>query len=322
MDPWSLRASDADRAKYLDVLGEAFAEGRLSAEEYDERIEAVYQARTYRDLVPVLEALPVKPGSVPGPPTLHSQPAGRSTNPNPTTGSVGVPAGQAQAGPPPTASGRLVPVPPAAIANASPATSQGSGAITAIFSSQNREGQWLMPPLQSASAVMGEVILDLTSAVLPSYEVEIRAFALMGSVIVKVPDSVRVEVSGTPFMGEFVTKDKRKGADRQRVPSDPSPVVRVSGAAIMGSVEVRIVKPKPHQLALSILQQTAPGPPPFGGPQPAVDQAPRKPELSPPTTKPSGEQGPSPEEGSGPAREPGLAPNPEASEDGRRDTGD
>ena len=80
IDPWSLRASDADREKYLDVLRDAYAEGRLTAEEYDERIEATYKARTYRELVPVLESLPVKPGAVPGPPPLLVQ-GGRTAIP-------------------------------------------------------------------------------------------------------------------------------------------------------------------------------------------------------------------------------------------------
>jgi uncharacterized membrane protein len=43
-------AGDADREQAADLLKEAFAEGRLTQAEYEERIGRVYQARTYGDL--------------------------------------------------------------------------------------------------------------------------------------------------------------------------------------------------------------------------------------------------------------------------------
>jgi hypothetical protein len=66
----ALRASDADRDVVHRVLGGAYADGRITREEFDERSEAVMGARTLgelpvliRDLVPV-SGLPV-PRSVP-----------------------------------------------------------------------------------------------------------------------------------------------------------------------------------------------------------------------------------------------------------------
>jgi hypothetical protein len=56
-----LRASDADRDQAADQLREALAEGRLTPEEHAERIELVYSARTYAQLAPVLQDLPVAP---------------------------------------------------------------------------------------------------------------------------------------------------------------------------------------------------------------------------------------------------------------------
>ncbi|NVI86880.1 DUF1707 and DUF2154 domain-containing protein [Actinomadura sp. BRA 177] len=53
-----MRASDADRDEVADRLREALAEGRITAEEHAERIDAVYQAKTYADLEPVLSNLP------------------------------------------------------------------------------------------------------------------------------------------------------------------------------------------------------------------------------------------------------------------------
>jgi hypothetical protein len=52
-----MRASDADRDIVLRTLGEAYAEGRLDREEYDERSDAVAAAKTLGELPVVLEDL-------------------------------------------------------------------------------------------------------------------------------------------------------------------------------------------------------------------------------------------------------------------------
>ena len=53
-----LRASDADRDRAASVLNEALAQGRLTAEEHSERLDAVYAAKTHADIVPVIDDLP------------------------------------------------------------------------------------------------------------------------------------------------------------------------------------------------------------------------------------------------------------------------
>lgn len=53
-----MRASDSDRDKVADRLREALADGRITPEEHAERIDAVYKAKTYADLEPVLSDLP------------------------------------------------------------------------------------------------------------------------------------------------------------------------------------------------------------------------------------------------------------------------
>jgi hypothetical protein len=57
-DPRLMRASDADRELVAEVLRTAAAEGRLQLHELDERLAAVYAARTYADLEPVTHDLP------------------------------------------------------------------------------------------------------------------------------------------------------------------------------------------------------------------------------------------------------------------------
>jgi hypothetical protein len=69
-----LRASDADREHVAELLGRAFAEGRLSTDEYGERLEAVYAARTMGELRPLVADLPVTFA----PPTAAGMPAARA----------------------------------------------------------------------------------------------------------------------------------------------------------------------------------------------------------------------------------------------------
>src|SRR4051812_26241637 len=66
-DPWAqftqdprrpdsapLRASDGDRDVALTVLGDSYAEGRLTKEEYDERSDRAVASRTLGELVPLI----------------------------------------------------------------------------------------------------------------------------------------------------------------------------------------------------------------------------------------------------------------------------
>jgi hypothetical protein len=54
----TLRASDADREQIAERLRQATAEGRLLAEELEERLEATFTARTYGELDAVVVDLP------------------------------------------------------------------------------------------------------------------------------------------------------------------------------------------------------------------------------------------------------------------------
>jgi Domain of unknown function (DUF1707) len=54
----SIRASDADRDSVADRLRHAATEGRLATEEFEQRLESVFSARTYGQLETVLSDLP------------------------------------------------------------------------------------------------------------------------------------------------------------------------------------------------------------------------------------------------------------------------
>ena len=61
-----LRASHADRERAVDVLKAAFAEGRLSQDEYTDRVGQAHASRTYADLGALVADLPVGPlGTLP-----------------------------------------------------------------------------------------------------------------------------------------------------------------------------------------------------------------------------------------------------------------
>ncbi len=57
----TLRASDADREHISERLRHAAGEGRIAAEELEERLEAVFAARTYGELDAVVVDLPGTP---------------------------------------------------------------------------------------------------------------------------------------------------------------------------------------------------------------------------------------------------------------------
>jgi len=230
-DPWLFRASDADRESYLDLLREAYAEGRLDAQEYEERMGLALSAKTYRDLYVLLAELPIEGARIPGPPVAGAGAGGRMV---PVSAPGNYPARQPEGG--------------------------LDNSVLAILSSASRKGPWLVPTELTAVGVLGEVTLDLTSAVLTSATTVIRCNAVLGSVNVIVPDAVQVHVDGSGILGDFNTKDKRKRSDRTRTPAPDAPKIRITGIALLGSVEVRLVVPKGP--GLTMLQRPSIEPPP------------------------------------------------------------
>ena len=202
-----MRASDADREKVANVLREAYAEGRLTAVEHQDRLEEAYRATTYGELVPVMRDLPVPPGTlaIPGANAIGVAPASAPAN-------GGLSVNPALAG-------------------------QGDSSMVAIFSGFKRTGAWTVPPEMSALCVFGGGELDLTEAVLTAKETVITAICLFGGLEITVPEGVvvRGEIVGI-FGGSETPGD---------VAPAGAPVIVVKGAAIFGGVEVhRPKKPR------------------------------------------------------------------------------
>ncbi|MDO8213439.1 DUF1707 domain-containing protein [Conexibacter sp. CPCC 206217] len=62
-----LRASDAERERTVTQLREHFGSGRISEEEFDERSDAAYAARTVSELRALVADLPALPAAAPRP---------------------------------------------------------------------------------------------------------------------------------------------------------------------------------------------------------------------------------------------------------------
>ena len=56
--PADLRVSDAEREHHAELLREHAAQGRLTVDELDERLDRVYAARTVGELAPIVSDLP------------------------------------------------------------------------------------------------------------------------------------------------------------------------------------------------------------------------------------------------------------------------
>jgi hypothetical protein len=54
----NMRAASADRERAVDVLKAGFAEGRLTQDEYNERVDRAYASRTYGELIALTADLP------------------------------------------------------------------------------------------------------------------------------------------------------------------------------------------------------------------------------------------------------------------------
>ena len=201
--------SDADRARFADVIGDAFAEGRLTHEEYEERLTTTMAARTVADLVPVLEGLPPAQAAAAMAPLV-------GISPIPPSG--------------PGAATTQWRAPSDAVAS--------SSSVVAIFGGAARKGEWVVPAQLTAFAMFGGVELDLRSARFAGAEAEITAVALFGGIEITVPEGLAVHIDGVGIFGGF-----DQGGEGPGQPG--APVLRVKGAALFGGVDV---KRKPRRL--------------------------------------------------------------------------
>jgi hypothetical protein len=102
----------------------------------------------------------------------------------------------------------------------------------ALLSSIERRGRWRLATRNHFSAVLGSIALDLREAVLPGPEIEIEARAVLGSVVVIVPEGVEVELTGG---GALSSENLRVDG----TPPEGAPRIRIRHSGVLGSVEIR-----------------------------------------------------------------------------------
>ncbi|MFD8027223.1 DUF1707 domain-containing protein [Streptomyces sp. NPDC059717] len=167
-----LRASDADRERVVEVLRDAVAEGRLDMEEFEERLEATYKARTYGELAPITRDLPAA-GVVAPAVSLVKEPVESGGWAERIVGGEG-----------------------------------SSASAVAVMSGFQRKGRWTVPKRFNCFAFWGGGEIDLREAYFADREVEINCIAVMGGMSVIVPPGVEVVVRGVGIMGGFDQREE------------------------------------------------------------------------------------------------------------------
>jgi hypothetical protein len=196
----NLRAADADRDQVATVLSTAYAEGRITREEHDERLDQVMRARTFDDLVPITSDLVPLPAATPDPSSYTP------TTPAPVDG-------------------------PARSFAVDTTRDSGPDQMIAIFGGATRKGRWRMPKRSNAVALFGGVDIDLTEATFEGTEIEITGFWCFGGMEIKAPAGVEVRDRTAGIFGG--TEIKGLGD-----PLPGAPVITIKGVSLFGGVSV------------------------------------------------------------------------------------
>lgn len=160
-----LRASDQNRDQVAALLGEALSTGQLSHDEYSERLDSLYQAKTVGELELLTQDLQVE---------RHRS----ATSPASFTAGA------------------------SAISYA-PGESTQPDNVVAIFGGAERKGRWRVRRKTTALAVFGGIKFDLSEAVFEAKEVEITVNAIFGGAEIILPEGVEVRCEGVGIFGGY-----------------------------------------------------------------------------------------------------------------------
>jgi hypothetical protein len=106
--------------------------------------------------------------------------------------------------------------------------------VFAMMGGSERTGSWVPARTIDALAIMGGIGLDFRQARFAPGVTTVNAAAIMGGIEILVPPGIRVESNGIGIMGGFESFDQTGDSD------DPdAPVLRISGIALMGAVEIK-----------------------------------------------------------------------------------
>lgn len=113
-------------------------------------------------------------------------------------------------------------------------TRAGSRRLWAVFGGLERKGRWQVPRQLAIRCVMGGAELDFREADFGPGVTELRLHCVMGGAQIVVPPWLQVDVDMSAIMGGV--------ENRSRVSAEPDPgrpILRITGLAVMGGVEVK-----------------------------------------------------------------------------------
>jgi hypothetical protein len=204
-EPLSPNLSRA-REQKISELSDHFANDDLTLEDLERRIERVYKAATIADLDVITADL-------------------RSAAPvvDPRAGS-----GRRERSPAPIREAQM-----------QTGYEIPHSRLLAIMSSTRRTGRWAVPRDLTMFAMMSDTKLDLTQASLPvGGIVNIEITAMMASVKIVVPPGMRVINEMHSFMADV--RSSGDDFDVDGLMSPQTPVIRLTGTAIMAEIKVKI----------------------------------------------------------------------------------
>lgn len=111
---------------------------------------------------------------------------------------------------------------------------------SAIFAEVKKEGHWTPASLIVAKTVFGSITLDLREAELPPDGIEIDLDVILGDAKIILPPGIGAEVDCSAFLGSVEDKTQR--------PMPGTPMVRVHGGTVLGSITVVTKLPKKERL--------------------------------------------------------------------------
>ena len=119
-----------------------------------------------------------------------------------------------------------------AVASAQPVQLDGGRAISGIFGPARRDGRWVVPENLTVTAMLGEVEVDFTQAILQARRVQLYATVVGGRLRLIVPEGVSVMMTGHLMLGR-----KRGGTPPPAGPD--APVIEVKAVVLGGELIVR-----------------------------------------------------------------------------------
>ena len=208
-------AEQSRRDRVVSILCDQFAEDRIGVEEFETLIDRAHAAQSVTELETLVAGLDMSPS------------VGSSLLQEPVTQPI-----QPSAAELPQAPSRKVespaPHPPA------PATSpREQDSVIAVFGGASRRGHWQVARRTRVVAVFGGADIDLREVEFADGVTEVHVVAAWGGVEILVPPDLPVEVAGVAVFGGF------EGHGTSQAQVRGASILRVSGLAFMGGVEVK-----------------------------------------------------------------------------------